>query len=357
MYCASFDFYGYCVSVKCEKAYVLEDIHRDFSYFSSQLSKTAAVLEVIGGHPPYDRVPQLKATLHTPRNIVYRDGDMSYIDYHGRALTVYNSKERHYKIYCDDRDLAHEIAFLTVLSKVGEHLDTVGLHRVHALGIEAGGRAVLVLLPMAGGKTTLALNLLSSMPDSAGIKLLSEDSPLISANGEVLPFPLRIGVRPGAEPPGIPSKYLRTVKRMEFDPKTLIDIEYFRKKIANPVPAGAILIGERWLAGPSTIRPERRWCAIKPFIKNSVVGLGLYQGVEFMLEKSAWEILGKSGVALARFRNSLKVIRRSRVYRFTIGPDADETAGTLTKFLQDYSACSPHSHVQSKQGGDDGSTS
>ena len=333
-----FNFFGFQVTVKGDSAEILEDVNRDFSYFSTGTSKANAQLELVSDPGPRELLPHVKAALHTPRNIVYRDGDVSYIDYFGRALTVSWDQDRQYRISCLDRDLAHEIAFLTILSRVGQHLDSIRLHRVHALGLEAGGRAVLILLPMAGGKTTLALRLL----DLDGVRLLSEDSPVLSGDGMVLPFPLRIGVRAGGEPTGIPARYLRTVKRMEFGPKTLIDIAYFKDRIAAPCPVGAILLGERWLSGKSSILPEQRRHAINALIKNSVIGLGLYQGVEFVLERSAWEVLGKAGVAFSRLQSSLKAIRRSRIFRFSMGPDVEESAGVLARFLDDFP-----SHYQS----------
>lgn len=79
-----------------------------------------------------------------------------------------------------------------------------------------------------------------------------------------------------------------------------------------------------------------RCFAIGPFIKNSVVGLGLYQGVEFVLERSALEIFGKVGVAFSRFRNSVRVIRRSRVYRFAMGPNVEQCAEVLAGFLREF---------------------
>ena len=59
-----------------------------------------------------------------------------------------------------------------------------------------------------------------------GFLLLSDDTPLIDRRGQILPFPLRLAVRAEVET-GIPPEYLHTMKRMEFDPKTLIEIEYF----------------------------------------------------------------------------------------------------------------------------------
>ena len=112
----SFDFYGFRVAVKSDDDGVLEDVQRDFSYFSKRPGEESALLEVISESVPRALRPRLKATLQTPRNIVYRKGDVSYVDYFGRALTISHGKEKAYKIYCDDRDLAHEITFLTILS-------------------------------------------------------------------------------------------------------------------------------------------------------------------------------------------------------------------------------------------------
>jgi hypothetical protein len=329
----SFSFFGFHVAVKAEDEAVLQDIHRDFSYFRAPAGRSQLLVELFPYRFPGPELPPLKATLQTPRNLVFRGREQSYLDYFGRALAIHRPQDGRFQVYCEDRDLAHEIAFLTILSRVGRHLDAVGLHRVHALGVEVGGQAVLILLPMAGGKTTLALKLLGS----EGVKLLSEDSPVISRQGEVFPFPIRIGVRVGGEPPGIPASFFRTVRRMEFGPKTLIDIDYFRDKIANSCPAGAILLGERWLAGPSWISPESRGRALKGFIHNSVVGLGLYQGVEFLLTSSPWELLGKMELAWSRLRNSLQVMRRSQVYRFAMGPDSEETFRVLRQFLGEFS--------------------
>jgi len=325
----SFDVYGLVITVESADGGVLEDLVRDFSYFSVDRGEAAMVIEILREAGPRDQLPRLEATLQTPRNTVFRSGDLAYIDYFGRALAISEEGGRRFRVYCTDRDLAHEVTYLTMLSRIGRHLDDRALCRVHALGLEAGGKAALVLLPMAGGKTTMALRLLRE----EGVRLVSEDSPLISSSGEVLPFPLRIGVRLGGEPPGVPERFTRTVERMDFGPKTLIDIRCFSDRLANPCPPGAILLGERWLAGPSSIEPASRGAAIKPFLKNCVVGLGLYQGMEFVLERSGWEILGKLGLALSRLRSSLAVIRRSRVYRFTMGPNIEQSASVLASFL------------------------
>ena len=74
---------------------------------------------------------------------------------------------------------------------------------------------------------------------------MSEDSPLVSVNGEIYPFPLCLGCK-GPPPENVPEKYVRRVSRMEFDPKTLIDLDFFESKlVVEPLPPGPILFRVR----------------------------------------------------------------------------------------------------------------
>jgi hypothetical protein len=63
---------------------------------------------------------------------------------------------------------------------------------------------------------------------------------------------------------------------MEFEPKTLIDIEYFKDRIAGEAEPGLILVGERNLAR-FRIVPLARRLAFKAMLKYMIVGLGVYQ--------------------------------------------------------------------------------
>ena len=96
-----------------------------------------------------------------------------------------------------------------------------------------------------------------------GFLLLSEDTPLIDRHGEIHPFPLRLGIRPGEEG-DIPAEHVRTMSRMEFDPKTLIDLDYIRDRLGQTVPPEAILVGERSTGLHSEIIPlsRRGWCTV-----------------------------------------------------------------------------------------------
>jgi hypothetical protein len=166
-----------------------------------------------------------------------------------------------------------------------------------------------------------------------GFQLLSEDTPLIDRRGRVLPFPLPLGVKPGRET-AVPPAYLRTVSRMEFSPKTLIDIDYFRDRLGEAVPPGWILVGERNLGEVAAIVPLARWKALRAVVKYMVVGLGVYQGLEFLLERGLGDLLGRSGVAASRLYNGLQLLARAPAYRFVLGRNPAKNCQTLMEFLR-----------------------
>ena len=324
-----FHFYGLTIEVSSDSPELVEEVRRHFAYFAVAGTPGDVKIEMHLAEPPYAGLPPLRASVITPRNICFQNDRISYIDYFGQGLAIFDREKKTCVIYGKESDLVHEIAYLFILSTVGQYLDTRKLHRVHSLGVSYNDKGILLLLPSGGGKSTLALELMRR----PGFFLLGEDTPLIDSSARVLPFPLRLGVRP-EEDPEIPAQYLRTVSRMEFDPKTLIDIEYFGDRLGKPVQAGLILVGERNLGEVSEIVPLGKAGAFKATIKYVIVGLGVYQGLEFLLERGLSELLGKSGVFASRFYNSLILVARTPAYRFVMGRNIEKNTETFVQFIQ-----------------------
>ena len=124
----------------------------------------------------------------------------------------------------EERHLVHEAAYQYLLSRIGEHLDLKRRPRLHALGLVGGQGAVAVMLPSGGGKSTLALRAL----EAPGVKLLSEDTPLIDRRGRLHPFPLRIGIN-ATDADRVPADHVRRIERMEFHPKLVLELGALRR--------------------------------------------------------------------------------------------------------------------------------
>lgn len=325
-----FGFYGLTLEVSSPSAHLVEQVRRDFLHFHTPLQEHVDMrLRLLPEPPLYDELPTVAATVFTPRNVSFRNGQVTYIDYFGRALSVFNRSAGECTVRSTDEDLLHEIAYLFFLSNVGEHLDRNHLHRLHALGLSYRGQGVLLLLPSGGGKSTIAINLLRK-PE---FLLLGEDTPLIDRRGWVRPFPLRLGIRADATT-DIPPQFLRTMKRMEFEPKTLIDLDYFEGRIGEAVPSRLMIVGTRYLGDVSEITPLSRRRAFGSLVTNMVVGIGVYQGLEFLLERSTAELAGKVGVASSRSYNATRLLRMASVYRFKMGRDVNKNAETLATFIR-----------------------
>ena len=323
-------FYGFGIEVKSSDSQTIDNIQRDFSFFLDPDKTPEIHFEIFTTLPDYQSFPSLRPSGHSPRNFSYRDKNLLLIDYFGKGLLIFDSVKKAYKVFSSDPHLRHEILFLTILSLVGQSFDSKHIHRVHGLGLEINGQGVLILLPQGGGKTTLMLELLKY----PNVKLISEDTPLLNSRGEILPFPIRIGIDANAGLTNLPEKYIRLVKRMEFEPKYLLDIEYFKDKIAkNPCKLKFTFEGIRCLGDDARIIPASKLQIFRAFFINSVIGLGVYQGIEFILLSSPLEIIKKFALLVSRLKNSGRAALKTKSYNFLTGSDKSKNIETLISFL------------------------
>src|SRR3989442_175715 len=252
--------YGLRISLHGDWPEVLEELELDFGWFPRVDDGRRADLEIdVQRRPPdYDAFGELAATYVTPRNVVYRHGGRRVVDYFGRALSVLDRSGTRLLIQGEETHLVHEAAYHFLLSRVGEHLDVHGLPRIHALGLAGGQGGVAVMLPSGGGKTTLALRALRE----DGVRLLSEDTPLLDARGMLHPFPLRIGVN-ATDAETLPEGSVRELERMEFHPKLVLEVDAFADRIEpSPQPLRHLVIGRRSLGREARLEPIARSAAL-----------------------------------------------------------------------------------------------
>ncbi|MGA8937637.1 MAG: hypothetical protein WB439_00595 [Acidobacteriaceae bacterium] len=330
-----FDVYGVTVAITSGDPQLGVHLAEDFEHFRVEQLASAPELS-LSLHkraPPYEGVPERPASVYTPRNVSFEQGGRTYIDYAGRALGIFDRASQTFDVYSEDEELLYEAGYLFLLSQLGERLDARGMHRIHALAVSVKNMGALVLLPMGGGKSTLGMHLLSD----SNVMFLSDDSPLVDREGMLHAFPLRIGILPGSESLYSPDQF-RTIQRMEFGPKLLLRHEFFADRVMMRVNPTFLFLGHRSLSDTCLIRPATRFTALKALMANCVIGLGLFQGMEFVFTRGSGEILSKGATVISRLRNCVALVRRSSPHTVVLGRNLEKNASTLLAFMEEHSS-------------------
>ena len=327
----SIDLYGLIIQCQAEDAHLRQELVRPFKFFQKEPCNHRVVIHVEQTLPPYDSFPPIKASYSTPRNIVFKDKNCKIIDYFGKGVVIESDEKTAYRIYGQDADFLKEAFYLLVLSLFGEHCDRCGMLRVHALVLSYGDLAILAPLPPGGGKSTIAL----AMLQEPGFKLVSDDEAIVDRSGRVLPFPLRIGILDRKVIQNIPDQYIYGIDRMEFGLKYFVDLEYWAEKIeTRRLKDSVLIISERILNGTPVIHKTSSGKAAKALIRDAVIGVGLYQGLEFILNHSSWDVVLKIQVAMKRLIRALRLAFSVQVYRFTLSGNIALNAVVLTEFIR-----------------------
>jgi len=328
-----FNFHGIIVKVFTNDKESAKFIETDFSYFyvnSNRRTQAPDIsLSVFLSPPPYEKIPEgTLAAYHTKDAAVYKKGEMTYYDYSGEALVIYDNRHCSAEIYSLNRDFLYEKTYLMVMSRVGVELDRKKLHRIHAMGVVFQGKTILCLLPMGGGKTTLTLSLL----EEKAFSLLSEEVPLVSSEGRLYPMPVRMGVIAGT-PLSIPETFLKPFRRKHYKPKTLIDIKYFKDQIASVAEPGFIFVGKRIHSARPKIIKISRLKAFGPIFRLCVLGMGLPQLLEYVLRFDLLDMLGRISIFSSRLSACLVLLRHSKTYELHLSYDRSANAAFVYEFV------------------------
>ena len=307
-----FSFYGVGLRVASSSPALLDSLARDFHYFAAAAPATRISVEATLGPPPWERIPSQFASSITPNAVIYDAGAIRYNDYHHEGLAIYDFASERGEVWSENADLLYEITYLLCLSRIGELHDLRGIHRVHALGFAVEGKGALVLLPENGGKSTLCMEMMRR-PE---VRILSDDTPLVS-HGKLLAFPTRIGMR--GDVSAIDPQYLRTMRRRNREPKTLLDVRYFQHRIAADTTPDLIIVGARRNGDDSWLEPIGIAKAFPSLFANLVVGLGLPQVVEFFLRGGGSDTMRKLSIVTHRTAAVVALLRRAKCYRLALG--------------------------------------
>lgn len=264
--------------------------------------------------------------------VLYRERKQYFYEYSGAVLQVdRNGLTSSGTLITKEKNLRRELAYLYLQSEIGRLLDAQGLHRVHALGIGLpSGKAVLVLLPSGGGKSTMALELMKQR----GCVLLSDDSPLIDRKGKVHPFPLRLGFRPQAKIPDAWREKSHTFERRKHGSKILVPITTLPEDTipeTNSVfKPGFLVIGKRHGQNltPSVTRVSSHK-GVFPLFRDMVVGLGIAQVAELVLADGLKSLPRLLPTAVSRARAAAHFSARATTLYLNMSRDPEVDARFL----------------------------
>ena len=325
------DFYGLRVCVRSSNPETASRLRRDFSYFSASGDcrgmsvRIAPAAEASGLPGDAGRWRPQRG-----RGLVFHDEwPFRLIRFADRAYCRYDYRHRAVQIHADDQDLAHEIAHYAVLSRIGEELDVRGWHRVHALGFSLGDKGALALAPSGGGKSRLALAMLRR----GKLDILSDDTPLLGFDLTLRAFPLRLGFREGQDLADVPESLQSVFRRLDYPPKRLVDIDFARGRIRPAAALRAIFIVASPRDGATTITPSSRSHALKALVSHLVIGSGVPQMAEYMLNFRGRRPLKLAAILLRRLRTASRAVFAAPAFFLAPSRDPEECAQVIEAFL------------------------
>lgn len=331
--------YGKKICVLSHNTSILEEIGRDFSFFVSHNDETPHfTVWAYLANPSRKKPHPFHLLMKTREFTCYEIGKVKHVYYSFDDYVRHDYQNNVAAVYSEDLNRLHELVYVLLLSKIGELMEEIGFHRIHAFGFSYQGKGVLFLSPLGGGKTTLALSLLKSFP----IRILSDDTPLLDSQCNLHPFPLRIGVRTNEhtflynDHPSV-----RYFKRRRYGEKALIDIDFFKGKIEkNPVRLCFVFIGRIANSGEEecSIRETNRLILLHALVNNLVLGLGTAQVKEYFIKRSLLDFCKKISIVLKRFSLCSKIVLKYRPFIVTLGNDSDDNASTMVDFLKRFLA-------------------
>ena len=325
------DFYGVVVHCHINIPELFEALEKDFFYFVNNNSlKPDIELTAHKSSPPYDEISGLIADRQTLNCINYKQGDIQYSDYYGDALVKYSFNQERGEIYSLQTNSLHEILYLLILSRTGKSLEQKGFHKVHAMGVSHKEKAIVISMPMKGGKTTLFLNMLQNTSNS----IISDDTPLIDKNGNIYSFPLRVGVENTNYIPKEMHSHLYTLERKQYGKKTLIPISSFPNKISQKCSQAFYFEGIRRRGSDCTITKATKLKSFKYLTKHMVVGIGLPLILEFFVEGTISDWFKLIGLLFKRIRAAVNFLRRSETYIVYLGDKPKHNALVIQEFIE-----------------------
>ena len=324
----TFEFYGVRVLVESSSADLLERLNKDFSHFEKKFERGESLkIEATLGEIPFSKIPERGADHQSQKALTYDEGKVRYCDYYGKLLSIFNFEINHASLYSEDLHKLHEICYLMILSRVGKVLDLNGIHRVHGFGIMKNGISCIGMMPSKGGKSTL----ISSLVDEE-IEFLSDDSPMIDRDGQILPFPIRIGFE--EIPENLKEYPMYELEREFYGTKRLISLSDMKLNIGPGSKKTILLNCKRRNTDTPMLYKVNPLKMMKPLMVHSVIGFGLPIIIEYFWENGMDDFFRKSKIFISRLWSCFFMAMQSRCYVLELGRNRELNKKMLLELFE-----------------------
>lgn len=309
-------------------------LKNDFSHFLAKTEITAAEfnLTLHWGAPPAHVLPQMVVSQQRAQCLTFDHQGRRYNDYYGEVLSICDFQKKEMILYSQNLHRAHEVTYLLVLSFVGKAWDLKGEHRLHAFALAKEGVALVGMMPMKGGKSTLFCDLVTDPQ----VSILSDDSPLVDCQGRIHPLPLRVGME--AYPSFVEenSAAVTVLERKEYGRKYLIALEAFKRPIATEVEHVILFRGRRSSFARGQVRPCPKIFLFKDLFINLAIGLGLPMIREYYLRPGPKDFFLNIKIFCSRLKAMLFLLARAKTYDVILGHDKKDNARMLRELWQQH---------------------
>ena len=220
------------------------------------------------------------------------------------------SVTRFLRISAESSEQLFESAWLALLSILGEELDCLGFHRLHALGVRSGAQGLAFFSNSGVGKSTFGYRILSR----TGLGIFGDEVPLLNQSGFLCPLPLPIAC---AQPEGRHFAEGMRFRKSIFADKLILPIPPNRR--AKSAQLGNLI----WMRKSEQVSLRRvsGWRIAGPLFWHFVVGVGVPQMAEFMLRWSnLWSLVR---IAFSRLRIWARLLLSVRCWIFHLNGDVE----------------------------------
>jgi hypothetical protein len=332
------NFYGAFAVIESENHQILNLIEKDFYFFKCRSEiidpKNVFQLKIINQNAPENLIPEIQTTMQSQSSLTYDLADNRYNDYYGELISKINFTKNEAILYSENFNKLHEVAYLIILSRIGKKMDLMGYHKLHAFAVAFGDIAVVCMMPMKGGKSTLLMELLKD----PRAKMISDDIPLIDRKGNLHPFPIKIGLDKFNNEIKVdnPEENIYQMHRSQYGTKTLISVRGLKDKIvpANKKFKKVILIEAFRINSAHSYLGVPSWPkTFKGLFKHGIIGFGLPMVIEYFWEKGINDFLIKTAIFFSRLFSFFIFSLRTTRLRLHLGKKPEKAAKEILYFV------------------------